>query len=106
MNTDKCPLTWEEIEVMPTGAEKCQMLLSYASDAMHIGDDYKAVRALSEAIVQVSWKNPGTNISLLDQAYKGLCALSLSSDECTFEIASQAAGDYRRFVENNNDDRP
>lgn len=106
MNTDKCPLTWEEIEAMPTGTEKCRMLLNYASDAMRLGDDYKAVTALSEAIVQVSWKNPGTNISLLEAAYKGLCALSLSSDECTFEIASQAAGDYRHFVENSNNDKP
>lgn len=56
MNTDKCPLTWEEIEAMPTGTEKCRMLLNYASDAMRLGDDYKAVTALSEAIVQVSWK--------------------------------------------------
>ena len=101
MEIKKFPLTWEEIEAMPTGVEKCRMLLAYASEAMCFGEDCKAARAFSDAIVQVSWKNPGDNAPLLEEAYKGLCALSLSPNECAFEIASQASGDYHSFLEEN-----
>lgn len=95
----------DKIRLMPAGIEKCRKLAQYGAMCLQSGRDYDAADALSQALAMINWENPGEDAPLLDSIYRNLCALSGSRDECAWEIASQAAGDYSFFLQSRNASR-
>ncbi|MCF0173528.1 MAG: hypothetical protein HUJ91_07385 [Bacteroidales bacterium] len=84
---------------MPDGSEKISALLVYGDNELNAGHDREAYHAYSEVMSRISW---GTAVpeerEMLGRAYKGLCALCLSMDECTWEMAGQITGDYAAYL--------
>jgi hypothetical protein len=69
------------------------------------GDEYlrnamerEALEAYSTAFVNIPWDCEDDFQALLQQAYKGLCALSVSRDECVWEDAGQLIRDYHQYL--------
>lgn len=93
------PCSIEEIGRMPAGLNKCRAYVIFAEQCMANGMECEAADAFREAMSGLPWDSAGDERLLLERAYHGLCALSLSEDECTWEIASQIAGDYARHLE-------
>jgi hypothetical protein len=57
-----------------------------------------ALDAYSTVFVNIPWNCTDDRQALLQQAYKGLCALSLSRNEGVWEDASQLITDYHRYL--------
>jgi hypothetical protein len=57
-----------------------------------------ALNAYSTVFVNIPWNCTDERQALLQQAYKGLCTLSLSQDEGVWEEASQLISDYHRYL--------
>jgi hypothetical protein len=55
-----------------------------------------ALDAYKTVLVNIPWDCKDERQTLLQQAYKGLCALSISRDECVWEEASQLISDYQQ----------
>jgi hypothetical protein len=64
------------------------------------GMDGEALDAYSKVFVSIPWDCTDERQCLLQQAYKGLCALSSSHNECVWEDASQLIGDYHQHIQN------
>jgi hypothetical protein len=62
------------------------------------GMESDALDAYTNVFVNVPWDCTDERQALLQQAYKGLCALSLSKNECVWEEASQLIGDYHKHL--------
>jgi hypothetical protein len=56
-----------------------------------------ALDAYRTVFVNIPWDCNDARQTLLQQAYKGLCALSVSRDECVWEEASQLISDYQQY---------
>jgi hypothetical protein len=73
------------------------------------GDQYlrnamekEALEAYSTVFVNIPWTCKDERQALLQRAYKGLCALSVSHDEGVSEDAGQLISDYHRYLHDSN----
>jgi hypothetical protein len=57
-----------------------------------------ALDAYRTVFVNIPWDCNDARQTLLQQTYKGLCALSISRDECVWEEASQLISDYQQYL--------
>jgi hypothetical protein len=66
----------------------------YLRNAMEM-DAFDAYRTV---FVNIPWNCTDERQALLQRAYKGLCALSLSRNEGVWEDADQLISDYHRYL--------
>ena len=76
-----------------------EALLLSGDQYLRNGMEYEALHAYSKVFVNIPWDCTDERQPLLQQAYKGLCALSLSQNEVVWEEACQLTGDYHQHIQ-------
>ena len=90
----------EELARIPEGEERWRKMLQRAQMHLQEGAERKAYTYFYHVLMRTAWKQETPALrELAEEAYRGLCALSGSEDECMWEQCSQVVGDLRDLFE-------